>query len=291
MALSNILFPTDFSGVASNALGYAAAIAKKQKGKIHLVHVYQKPYDTVARSGGFTASLDVRTHEKLRDSIATEIEKLARSPQLKGLALSKLILSDIPVWEITQHAGKKVKTDIIVMGTRGQTRLLPGLHYGTNAARVIRYSPVPVLTIPDGVPFSPFKKIMLATNFDQNLDAFLPTVIEFAKMFDAEVIVGVINTRGNFNVSNLTHVKFEALKAKAAYKKLSLVEHNSEEVEQGLAYLVRDRKIDMMAMLTHGYTAIQRLLEGSIAEDLSTDLRIPLLTYQNPAKKAPARKK
>ena len=39
ISLKNILCATDFSSESSKALGYAAAIARSQAGKLYLVHV------------------------------------------------------------------------------------------------------------------------------------------------------------------------------------------------------------------------------------------------------------
>jgi nucleotide-binding universal stress UspA family protein len=284
MPIKDILHPTDFSSVSNGALRFAAAIARKQKSKIHIVHAYQRPYSTIARSGGFTAELDTRLNEQIKEQINDEIDRLARTPDVKGLAMSKTLAVDIDPWEIVQRVGK-IKADLIVMGTRGNTKWLPNALVGTNASRVIRYSPVPVLVVPDGVTFAGIKRIMLATDFSEPMNVFYPLVVEFAKMFGAELHVAVVNTRRNFMSNNEAQLRYTAYSKKFPYGKTHFWIHNSEDVEEGIADMVRSKKIDLLAMLTHGYTGIQRILEGSVAENISKDLKVPMLTYQhNPPK-------
>lgn len=284
MPIKDILHPTDFSSVSNGALRFAAAIARKQKSKIHIVHAYQRPYNTIARSGGLTAELDTRLNEEIKESISEEINRLATSPDVKGLALSKTLAVDVDPWEIVHRVGK-IKADLIVMGTRGNTKWLPNALVGTNASRVIRYSPVPVLVVPDGVTFAGIKRMLLATDYSEPMNVFYPLVVEFAKMFGAELHIAVINTRRHFMGTMEAQLHYEAYKRKYPYNKTQFWIHNSEDVEEGIAHLVRDKKIDLLAMLTHGYNGIQRLLEGSIAENISKDFKVPMLTYQhNPPK-------
>lgn len=276
---NHLVVPTDFSPASLTALRYAAEIARKQNGQIHLVHVYEKPYMDAARNGVITAVVDQAKDAEFRAEVEEQVAKIAKEPYLQGLQVFRRLISDITPWRFFEKLDAQ-KSDIIVMGTRGYTGLLADTFIGTNAQRVIRYSPFPVLSIPEDVEFNGIKKVMIATDFKDDINTMVKGTIAFAKLFDAEVDVVMINTRNNYNTTQYAKDQFHKLVEQHPYHKMALFVHNAENVEEGIKEMVFSNNIDVISMLTHGRTGLQHLLVGSIAESVSSHIRCPLLTFR-----------
>lgn len=284
MKFSNIVHPTDFSETSENAFRYACELAKKYEANLYLVHVYDKPVYTVARNGGIGLQVDSEATNKLREEIKAEIRKFADKPYAQDIKTKLFIdlVADVPVWKFHEGLDPKAHADLVVMGTQGATGIVHGGLVGTNAERVIRHSPLPVLSIHKDTSYTPIKKILFATDFQDPIEGNFDNVLKLAKIFDAEILVGVINTQANFGTSAFAQKRFDELKAKVGYDKLSLLVHNDESVEVGIRNVAIDNNVQLIAMLTHGRTGIAHLLRGSIAEDIAATLTFPLLTFKLP---------
>ncbi len=283
MAFQHLVHPTEFSAVSNNALVFGAEIARRTGGTIHLVHVYDRPFHTVARSGTIVPEIDATLVREIRERIQKDVEKLAEQPFLSGLKLTRKLHADIAPWQFVEKIDT-AKADLVVMGTRGQTGLLHGGLVGTNAERAIRYSPVPVLVVPDRTAFTGIKRILFATDFSYPVKEHIDQVIEFAKLFNAELVVTVLISPDNFITTAFAQKQFTALSRLVSYPKVRYEAHNVDDIETGIATLIKTTKSDLLAMYTHGRTGIARLLQGSIVEDLSTQLDTPILALKTAPK-------
>jgi nucleotide-binding universal stress UspA family protein len=139
-----ILVPTDFSESADDALNVAVEISKKYGATITLMHAYEVPLYTypgvpAVPADYWTPIRNAATH-RLEAAVA---ELVKRSPEAKGM------VSQGAPWEQILQAAEETKADLIVMGTHGR-RGLKLMVLGSVAEKVVRMSPVPVLTIRRG---------------------------------------------------------------------------------------------------------------------------------------------
>lgn len=281
MAFEHIVHPTDFSEVSQNALRMGALVARRNQGSIHLIHIYEQPYiSTASDAGGLGAVIDREEDRVMKEKLSKDMETLARLPELTGVHMFRRLLHDVPVHEIPQHLDSK-KVDLILMGTHGYRNLFHGGLIGTHTERVIRHSPFPVLAVPHHYSPQEPKKILFATDFQDDLDPFFPQVITFAKLFDAEILVASISTPANYYATRTANLGYKALAEKHPYHRMSFIPYYDQDVEAGIINLVEDAGADLVSMLTHGRTGVNHLLKGSIAEDLSKYLPRPLLSFRN----------
>ena len=125
-----ILVPVDGSATAERGLDEAIALASAQAGRLKLVHVLDiHPPSREARS----ALLEAGRQRAVAAGIATEIVLLDPF----GGALADQILAEAKAWP----------ADLIVAGTHGR-KGLTRLALGSDAERIVRGSPVPVLLVP-----------------------------------------------------------------------------------------------------------------------------------------------
>jgi nucleotide-binding universal stress UspA family protein len=142
-----ILVPHDFSPYATRALRVAADLAVAQQGRIVVLHALPPVYPVVglppvALRKWFPppaegAKLVARVRERLEALVNREIGR-GRRRRVE----CRVVIAD-PFEAIMQAARGATA---IVMGTLGRTGL-PHLLLGSVAAKTVRHSPVPVLTI------------------------------------------------------------------------------------------------------------------------------------------------
>ena len=142
-AIHEILVPTDFSEPASAALDYAKSLAADFGSRLHLLHVISTPAIPWGVEG---TSLSWPT-------LLADLETGARE-QLKGLVpaddplagrVTMTAIAGVPVESILDYVTAH-HIDLIVMGTHGRG-LMGHMLLGSVAERVVRRSPVPVLTL------------------------------------------------------------------------------------------------------------------------------------------------
>ena len=180
--------------------------------------------------------------------------------------------------------------DLIVMGTHGR-RGLSHVFLGSVAERIVRTSPVPVLTtgpaeLAKGGGIAAFRHILVPTDFGEPAERALETASAFAAKFDAK----------------LTIVHTSALAASAAYWPADEIRRNAEtDLARALAKMrerlpraesvlvhgdarelilevARERNVDLIVMGTHGRRGLSRAFLGSVAERVVRTSPIPVLT-------------
>jgi nucleotide-binding universal stress UspA family protein len=135
----HILVPTDFGDIAEHALDLAIDLAKQYGAKLTLAHVYSIP--TPAYAEALAWPLD-EIQKAAREALDRELNKtMTRHPQTEAF-----LDTGVPhdrIIELVKTRG----VDLIVMGTHGR-RGLPRFVLGSVAEKIVRLSPVPVLTVP-----------------------------------------------------------------------------------------------------------------------------------------------
>lgn len=143
--IEKILVPVDFSDGSTVAARYALSLARSLGAELHFLHIYGVPVIS-APDGGFMMPPEMvaRVASDAQDGLKEFVESLP----LDGVEWKRVVADGAAHQEIVRRAGEG-GYDIIVMGTHGRTGLKHFL-IGSTAERVVRLSPVPVLTVPLG---------------------------------------------------------------------------------------------------------------------------------------------
>ncbi|QDU79449.1 Putative universal stress protein [Polystyrenella longa] len=142
------------------------------------------------------------------------------------------------------------------------------------------------------------KKIMVATDFSPHSEVAISYATEFAKTFDAEVLVTAIVEEPSLMAElppmgeayfppNLAEIQQQSAE-KACQKKIE--EHGLKNarvvVEIGTPFveivrIAREEEVDMIIIGTHGRGAIAHMLLGSVAEKIVRKAPCPVLTVRS----------
>lgn len=138
-----ILFATDFSESSDYAFDYAQSLAKKFGARLALVHVINEPVDL---RGFYVPHISFdKLEEEIEAGAKKMMEKFCRTHIRDYDNYETYIVPGVPYDEIIKK-GLEVGADLIVMATHGRTGLDHVL-FGSTAEKVVRKSPIPVMTI------------------------------------------------------------------------------------------------------------------------------------------------
>ena len=140
-----ILVPIDGSPASQSGLNEALLLAKQDKARLRLLHVVGVFIATPALAGGrYVDDIPKTLHESGRKILKNAEALVGRHRIVVDTAMLDTVggrAADV----IVEHA-KKWRADLIVIGTHGR-RGLSRLALGSEAERVIRASPLPVLVV------------------------------------------------------------------------------------------------------------------------------------------------
>ncbi len=140
-----ILYCTDFSPTADNAFQYALEMARIHEACLILFHsVHQTLYPVLAEPFVMTQVVE-QQEDRLRQEAQEEIRRRYVPSIPQNLSWEILVHSGSPSQEILRAISEK-SVDLVVMGARGRSPL-ELLMFGSVAHRVVKRSPVPVLTV------------------------------------------------------------------------------------------------------------------------------------------------
>jgi len=131
-----IVVPHDFSETADRALSEAAELARMADGRLCVLHVIAPP----------TMPVDLPLPDPFalvpgqREALERRVQRVLGPDAPPASVVVEVGVPAERILEAAEHA------DVIVMGTQGRTGLTH-LLLGSVAERVVRTSPIPVLTI------------------------------------------------------------------------------------------------------------------------------------------------
>ncbi len=137
----HILVPVDFGESSERALSTAVELARRFEARLTLLHVCEIP--AYAYSGMAEAPVDLLT--PIED--AAEEQMSIKLPEVRKLyAPAEAIVRTGVAWQEILSAAEDAGADLIVMGTHGRSGM-GHLLLGSVAEKVVRLSPIPVLTV------------------------------------------------------------------------------------------------------------------------------------------------
>lgn len=144
MKAKRILWPTDFSENAAKALPYVNSLSELYGAEVHVLYVLKEIGPFGAWYGDFEPS-QVDALARLQKERAEEHLRQICENHLEGCPLYvRHTAAGDPASEILKLIDE-VKPDFVVMSTRGEKARFS---FGSVAEKIVRHSPVPVLTVP-----------------------------------------------------------------------------------------------------------------------------------------------
>jgi nucleotide-binding universal stress UspA family protein len=279
--IKNILWATDFSREAADALAYAELFAKKCRARIAAVHIVPEMGPALLEA---RPAYMEEVYQQVEANKAKAGKKLAELAAKRGIPFDKaLIESGSPVKKIIEIAGRE-KADLIVMGKRGQSAMEKIL-VGSVANGVLRHAPAPVLFAGKKRLRPEIRKILVPTDFSKREDIERDFAWELASLFGADLTLLHVLALYNYRVgSESAAAMLEDLLAQL--KKREVRERKnfkvSEEVIRdfnaaaGIVNYAQSKKFDLIAISTYTHSKLGRFFLGSNTERVISLSDVPV---------------
>jgi nucleotide-binding universal stress UspA family protein len=291
MDIRHILVPVDFGEASADALELSCELAAKLDAKLTLLHSFYVP----PAAYGYAAMLwtaDWSTASR------AELESLAANTKRRHADTESVWLEGDPRLRILEIVSQR-SVDLVVAGTHGR-RGLSRLLFGSVASRLVRTSPVPLITTAAGQDHTSLRPrirhILVATDFGDGAQQARELACGLATRLDARVTLLHVLPPTLPQLGRPMPAEFlpvdEAKVALAA--ELERVSQGVLKVDSILAEgdpreqilrIAADCNADLIAMGTHARRGLPRYLLGSVAEAVVRSSPIPVLTMtsENPA--------
>lgn len=280
--MKRILIPTDFSSCANNAVEAAIRIAKRAGSELHFLHFTSIPTDWISLNASDKLYPDVTRKVKQRQD---ELNSLVRKCQKENIEASSYIGYNESYQNIIDHI-EAYKIDLVVMGSHGASGFKE-LFLGSNAQKVIRLSPVPVLVIKhNDKDFDP-GRMVIVSDFPGELhpekadpDKNFMKLIDFANGLKLKIDLLFVNTPAGFVPDNAMRKRMEQYDNMAAHKIENSQIINAYTLEEGISEYIVEHPDALVAMITHGQTGISGLFHRSRVEEVVNHSKASLLSLK-----------
>lgn len=267
-----ILVPTDFSPLADNALKYGMDLASAMGSSLMIVHVYQIPisYSEVPL---ITVSL-----EEIKKASEERLAELKHN--IETITAGKLVVyTESRLGDVADEVNKIAKTlqpFTIVMGSRGVTGA-GRFFLGSNSLAVIGKTRIPVIVVPPGGKFSPYKKIGLTTDFKEVVDKTPVVPIRaLVNFFNAELhVLHVDYKQRNFTPDIPQQSLNLDMLLSGMNPTYDFIENKN--VNEGINDFAEKNNIDLIVMLPQKHSFLESLFEKSVTRELLHHTHIPVM--------------
>jgi len=271
-----ILVPVDFSKKSDSAVKMSAQIGKKIKSEIHLLHLVELPSGIVDMGAGsnFSIPASMMYLRKVKEKIIHLKNTFFDSDHI----IKYSIKFENPFEGITNYATKN-DANLIVMGSKGVSDF-EEMIIGSNTEKVVRTSNIPVIVVKTDTNKFKFKKLVFASNYDEENKVAFSDFLAFAKKFNSQIHLLKINTISNFESSYETHKKIINFIQDFNLKRKTITIYNDISVVKGIINFAKDIDADIIAITTHGRSGLSSLFNGSIAKSVSKNVLRPVITFK-----------
>lgn len=274
--MKKILVPCDFSKPAINAFRFALDVAQQSKGTVHLLHVIELPvvHDTMLMP---VLNFEEPLLKDLSESTETRFEKITDKYKVEGVKVIFKTQFGAVSGMIQDYIGKE-SIDLVLMGSHGANGVRE-FFLGSNAEKMVRYSPVPVLVLKSYFK-GPIRSIVFPNMLDtEDQEDLVMQVKALQNFFKAQLHLVWINTPLNFTSDSITNKRLQAFAKRFMLKDYTLDVFNHTDEETGILQYTNHVKGDLIAIGTHSRTGISHLINGSLAEDIVNHYKGLVWTY------------
>jgi len=282
-----LLVPLDGSPASEAALPVAAAIARRTGASVLLVHIREEIDAAVKLAESYPSTL--------RDD-----PRLADVPELRADAL------DGPVQETLLAHADTVHADLIVMTSRGRGGITRAL-FGSVTDAIVRRAEVPVLVVrPEagaapapGEP--PFRRILLPQDGSEFAESIVPYVVALAGTEDVHYLVLRVRPAllpdGRIEPGPMlpspSHTAWDAhlasIAARVAGRGVLVSERSVTHAVPAdvIVEMAATESVDLIALTTRGAGGADRMIFGSVADEVVRRAPCSTLVLRPPAPAEP----
>lgn len=276
--MKTILFPTDFSAAAARAYIYALHLARKLNASIITLHAFEKP-DVSGLAHipktleDFYNTIDLYEFENYK----TAIPQLAKIQEEHGFGDVDVnhTIHEGPTKEVIIQRAKAEDAALIVMGTTG-ARGLKEIILGSVTGEVMENASCPVLAVPEQAVFDGvIDNIGFTVSFKEEEVSGLRKVEEIFRNFEPEIHCVNVDLAHTNDITGRMDTFAEQFEDR---EKFFFHTIDGTAINPLLTQFLENKKIDILAMVTHKRSFFEELFHYSRTKAMSYHSNTPILS-------------
>jgi len=274
--MKKILVSYDFSKTAVNAYRFALDVAVQSNGAVHLLHVIELPvlHDSLLMP---VLNFEEQLLKELKQKAEANFAGVFAKYKTEGVKVSGTVKFG-HVLKTTLEYIDKESIDLVVMGSHGATGARE-FFIGSNAEKVVRFSPVPVMIIKEFYK-GPIRNIVFPNTLDTGeQEDLIRKVKALQHFFKAHLHIVWINTPLDFCTDTETHARLKAFAKRFMLRDYTINVFNHTDEETGILEFAKTVDSELIAMGTRGRKGIAHLVNGSLTEDVANHSSNLVWTY------------
>lgn len=299
MKIKKILFPTDFSRCANQALSHAVFLAQHHQATLHILHaLVLHESDPFYPAYNFPDSEDL--NHRLEGIAISQIDKDLGAFDVSKTKLVKTQRCGISAAvAILDYIAEK-NIDVVVMGTHGR-RGLGHILLGSVAEEIVRIAPCPVFTIREqknAKPIDRINKILVPIDFSIHSKNALNYAVKLAHIYQSGLqLLHVVEEKihPSFYLSGKNSIfdfMPDIISMSTDYIQKMLQEtqgarlQNEIHIVEGnpardIIKFAEENETDLIVIATHGLTALEHFFLGSVTEKVVRRVSCPVFTVKS----------
>lgn len=278
--ISNILLPTDFSALASNAMATAVEMCKRHGAVLHVMHVVENRLLVAPPEANASVIYVVPEMETVgRKKLQSLIEKITTKHKIQV----EMHLSFGSPADSIRDKAIDLQCELIILGTHGASGFRE-LFIGNTAYSLIKNTTIPVLTVPGKKKVKAFNKILFpiraASGIMEKYD-FIKPVIE--KNNAELIILGLSLTSEIFNIDDR---KRELLKLGQSLRtnstKFKSEFHVCKNYAKKVLEISKKEKVDLIVINATLDYSWNKFFVGTYAQQIVNHANVAVLSIRTP---------
>jgi len=217
--------------------------------------------------------------KSLEKYIQKELKKLSDETYTKSGVKTDYVVTHGKVYEEIQKAAKRMKSSMIIMGTNGAGKGLKRF-IGSNALRVIREAPCPVITIKGKKHRTGCKRILLPLDLTRETKEKVTKSIDVANLFGSQIyLMSVLTTDDEFIVNKLRR-QMQQVEDFIKQHDVSCSHEfiHGDDVEDEVLKYSKTMKADLIMIMTQQDSKLKDMFIDSEAMEVINGSDIPVLS-------------
>lgn len=276
--MSNYLVPVDFSKTADHAAKYAARLSfAMANAKIILLNAYYvSTYESILP----TPDLIVTTDEHIADETKRRLEALEKL-KLKMLEINpdaeiEVSLTRETILRSIINRVNKEEIDLIIIGSNGK-KAKDESDISSNAIKISKSSPVPVLVVPPKADYHSIRKAVLACDFKKVKEVVpMQALKNILSKHALKLLVLNINSGQAIDLQE-EHLLHDML------KDFSPDYHYADHPDtiKGIVKFAKSEEAQLIIALPKKYSFFESLLHESVSQKLTIKSHVPVLLLKD----------
>ncbi len=282
--LSSILVPIDFSEFSLAALEFARLFAEKAQSKVYLIHVIETYEYNVA----IDLPIEIDIKQVIREGIEKKLSEVAEQ-YLKPFNIEyETIIAEGKIYKAIEKTVIDKGIGLVVMGTRGASVSFvedPGRYVlGSNAYRVVRTAPCPVITLSKRKEPLQIKKIVLPLDVTKETTQKVGIAIQLAKLFNATIHAISVSSLWDEYLHDISRLKWLLDRVAEEIKRegIPVVTHmlRHDKVSKSVVEYADSADADLILIMVRQERKWNEMIIGSTARAVIENATVPVMSIK-----------